>query len=265
MYNFYTFFGLDRYDHASFTKDGLAKKAEDSEVKLQRAVRLIGRLDGECRRWSLKVNELNARRKNLVGDTILASGIVAYLGSFSTSIRCKFISEWQKSFSEIGLPYSTHFSLLNFYTSSQDIKAWAAAGLPPDDHSMENAIIVSNSFRPLVIVDPQKQVSKWIGSIEDPQNLSILDINSSEILEEARSSTSTGKVVLVEDVGNETHPGLLKQIISLPMDGKRRNMNCMDSEWTEQDNTSDKRLRCGCILLAYEQGFNYSDHVSQTE
>ncbi|OAE34257.1 hypothetical protein AXG93_4605s1210 [Marchantia polymorpha subsp. ruderalis] len=245
-----------RYEDASRTKDGLAKKAEDSELKLRRARRLIGRLDGECQRWRARVDDLKTKRKNVVGDAILAAGLVAYLGSFPASFRSRFISEWQTRMQNIGLAYSSDFSLVTFYSSPQDIKAWAAAGLPTDDHSLENGIIVCNTSRPMLILDPQKQVSRWICSIEDPANIVLLDINSPRILGEAQSCTLSNNLLMVENIGNQVPPGLIKKVTAL------LKVNPLTHTNVQPDPAKKRFLHCGCILLTYEQVFNYSDEVN---
>ncbi|KAL2631405.1 hypothetical protein R1flu_016091 [Riccia fluitans] len=245
-----------RYEDASQTKDSLARKAEDSEVKLQRARRLVGRLDGECQRWSTQVDQLTTKRKNIVGDVVLASGLVAYLGSFPASFRSRFITEWQSGLQNIGLAYSRDFSLVTFYTTPQDIKAWAAAGLPTDDHSLENGIIVCNTSRPMLVLDPQKQVSRWICSIEDPANISMVDMNSPDVLEEAQSCSLTEKLLMVENVGNQTTPGLIKKVTALAKAPE------LTQRGSKKETAVKRFLHCGCILLTYDQGFNYSDELN---
>ncbi|KAG6558071.1 hypothetical protein Mapa_000251 [Marchantia paleacea] len=256
MYNYHYAKTVKMEPRIEKLKDGLAKKAEDSELKLQRARRLIGRLDGECQRWRARVDDLKTKRKNVVGDAVLASGLVAYLGSFPASFRSRFISEWQTRLQNIGLGYSSDFSLVTFYSTPQDIKAWAAAGLPTDDHSLENGIIVCNTSRPMLILDPQKQVSRWICSIEDPANIVVLDINSPRILGEAQSCTLSDNLLMVENIGNQIPPGLIKKVTALLKVTTLTHIN------VHIEAAKKRILHCGCILLTYEQGFNYSDEVN---
>ncbi|CAF5028300.1 unnamed protein product, partial [Rotaria magnacalcarata] len=42
------------------------------------------------------------------------------------------------------------------------IRAWNIAGLPSDSFSIENGIILSNSRRWPLMIDPQGQANKWI-------------------------------------------------------------------------------------------------------
>ena len=55
--------------------------------KLERAEKLIGGLGGEKDRWSNRAKELSKLYKNLSGDVLVSSAVVAYLGAFTSSYR----------------------------------------------------------------------------------------------------------------------------------------------------------------------------------
>jgi len=62
---------------------------------MQRAEQLIGGLGGEKTRWNETALELARQYINLTGDILISSGIVAYLGAFTSSYRkvmCTIIS-----------------------------------------------------------------------------------------------------------------------------------------------------------------------------
>ncbi len=44
-------------------------------------------LDGEKKRWTENAARLAIRLKNIVGDMLIATGIVAYLGPFTVEFR----------------------------------------------------------------------------------------------------------------------------------------------------------------------------------
>ena len=45
------------------------------------------------------------------------------------------------------------------------VRLWALAGLPTDNHSIENAIIMTNSRRWPLLVDPQGQANRFVKSM----------------------------------------------------------------------------------------------------
>lgn len=55
--------------------------------KLDRAEQLIGGLGGEKDRWSQAAKDLGVKYVNLTGDVIISSGVVAYLGAFTSAFR----------------------------------------------------------------------------------------------------------------------------------------------------------------------------------
>ena len=46
------------------------------------------------------------------------------------------------------------------------IRDWNIAGLPSDSFSIDNGIIISNSNRWPLLIDPQGQANKWIKQME---------------------------------------------------------------------------------------------------
>lgn len=57
------------------------------EKKLERAEQLIGGLGGEKDRWGQSAKELGVRYTNTTGDVLISSGLVAYLGAFTSAFR----------------------------------------------------------------------------------------------------------------------------------------------------------------------------------
>lgn len=65
----------------------LASKIELTKLKLQRAEKLINGLGGEKARWTTQIKDLSHTYDNIVGDVLLSSAIVAYLGAFTFDYR----------------------------------------------------------------------------------------------------------------------------------------------------------------------------------
>lgn len=64
--------------------------------KLDRAEKLIGGLGGEKQRWSAAAENLQNIYDNLTGDVLVSSGVIAYLGAFTSSFRKECCTEWTK-------------------------------------------------------------------------------------------------------------------------------------------------------------------------
>lgn len=56
-------------------------------LRLRRAEQLIGGLGDERERWQNSADRLSSDLKNLVGNVMLSSGCLAYLGPFTSQFR----------------------------------------------------------------------------------------------------------------------------------------------------------------------------------
>lgn len=71
--------------------------------KLNRATDLINGLGGEKTRWIQTAKELGEVYDTLTGNVLIASGVVAYLGPFTTEFRSSQTREWAHKCSSLGI------------------------------------------------------------------------------------------------------------------------------------------------------------------
>lgn len=94
------------------------------------------------------------------------TGIVTYLGAFTVDFRNDLISQW-KSFSQTAkIPFSLDFSMIHTLGDAVKIRSWNINGLPVDNYSIENGIILFNSNKWPLLIDPQGQANKWLKNVE---------------------------------------------------------------------------------------------------
>lgn len=62
----------------------LSAEIEDCGKKLIRAEKMIGGLEGEKVRWTETVKVLGERSALLIGDCLVAAGMVSYAGPFTS-------------------------------------------------------------------------------------------------------------------------------------------------------------------------------------
>ncbi len=65
----------------------MESKIKATELKLERAEKLINGLGGEKARWSYQIESLTHTYDHIVGDVLLSSAFVAYLGAFTFDYR----------------------------------------------------------------------------------------------------------------------------------------------------------------------------------
>lgn len=128
---------------------------------MERATELIGGLGGEGARWAIAAEKLGEVYETLTGDILIASGVVAYLGPFTNEFRQKQIQKWREKCTSRGINCAENFVLSNVLGDAVSIRAWNIFGLPNDSFSIENAIIIHNSRRWPLMIDPQVLVNNY--------------------------------------------------------------------------------------------------------
>lgn len=136
-------------------KAKLENDVADCQAKLERAQKLISGLGGEKTRWKEQSVILGEVYKNLTGDVLVASGMIAYLGAFTSVFRDQLSALWVKQCMEKNIPSAGKFSLQITLGNPVLIREWNISGLPSDNFSIENAIINQKARRWPLFIDPQ--------------------------------------------------------------------------------------------------------------
>ncbi|OMJ85003.1 hypothetical protein SteCoe_13780 [Stentor coeruleus] len=176
-------------------------------IKLDRAQQLINGLKDEKIRWAEEAEVLKEKYRNNIGDLILSSGIIAYLGVFTGVYRYGCIENWAQLIKANNIPSSHDYSLQKVLGDQIKIREWTLAHLPNDSFSIDNAIIMEYSSRWPLMIDPQIQANSWIRHYEGDR-LSITRQSSDQLSNILINSINYGKSVLVENVTEEINPEL---------------------------------------------------------
>ena len=81
--------------------------------------------------------------------------MVAYSGPFTSHYRQLLEGEWVLKLAVVGVPHTEGITMRNFLGESIKIQQWNISGLPKDDTSTENGIIIDKSRRWTLMIDPQ--------------------------------------------------------------------------------------------------------------
>ncbi|WAQ96862.1 DYH3-like protein [Mya arenaria] len=196
----------DEFEVMTKKKKELEANIDLCSKKLDRAEKLIGGLGGEKDRWTDAAKTLGEKYHNITGDVLLSSGVVAYLGAFTVEFRNDIIRDWLAECSKNNIPCSAVFSMNQTLGEPVKIRAWNIAGLPVDNFSIDNGIIVHNSRRWPLLIDPQGQANKWVKNMERENKLGVIKLSDSNYLRSLENAIQFGSPILIENVAEELDP-----------------------------------------------------------
>ncbi|NWU68764.1 DYH8 protein, partial [Pterocles burchelli] len=161
-----------------FTKaTDLLNDAETCRRKMQAASALIDGLSGERVRWTQQSKEFKAQINRLVGDVLLCTGFLSYCGPFNQTFRTLLLKDlWEAEMRSHKIPFSENLNLISMLVDPPTISEWNLQGLPGDDLSIQNGIIVTKAARYPLLVDPQTQGKSWIKKKEQENELKVSSI-----------------------------------------------------------------------------------------
>ncbi|KAH7442335.1 hypothetical protein KP509_03G083100 [Ceratopteris richardii] len=189
-------------------KKAVQDEADLCAKKIDRANQLMSGLGGEKARWISQAEEFSRLYVLLTGNILLGAGAITYLGVFTPNFREQCLQKWLALCKEKSIPCSKEFELSGVLADPVSIRAWNIFGLPRDQSSIDNGVIISTARRWPLMIDPQVQANKWIKNMEASNGLLVAKLNDSDLLRKLEIGIQFGKPVLIENVGNELDPSL---------------------------------------------------------
>ncbi|KAJ7549736.1 hypothetical protein O6H91_07G065700 [Diphasiastrum complanatum] len=190
-------------DQANFQQQALV-----TENRLLRAGKLTAALADEAVRWREQADSICTLRERLVGDVFLCAACISYYGAFSGPYRQNLVKTWVARCQEEGIPVSEIFSLRAILSTPVEVREWSIWGLPIDNVSVDNGILVTRGKRWPLMIDPQGQANNWIKAMEAKNGIRVIRLSDANLLRTLESSIRIGNPVLLEDIGDNLDPSL---------------------------------------------------------
>jgi len=136
---------------------------DEFQKKLRAAKDLIDSLELNRVRWEKDKNNYNNLKIRLIGDVGISCAFLAYCGAFNTQFRSKIVdTQFKKIAGGMKFPFNDDLDLISFLVTADKIGSWGLMGLPNDELSKQNGIIIDKSKRFPLIIDPQNQARTWL-------------------------------------------------------------------------------------------------------
>nr|CAI5822334.1 unnamed protein product [Callosobruchus analis] len=198
----------EQYDKAVMEKQRLTDAANLCMRKMNTATTLINGLGGEKSRWTQQSKDFKKQLGRLVGDALLATGFLSYCGPYNQEFRANLVKTWMDILQLKGIPYTSNLNITNMLVENATVSEWTLQGLPNDELSVQNALIVTKSRSYPLLIDPQNQGKMWIKNKEANNNLQITSLNHKYFRNHLEDCLSLGKPLLIEDIDVELDPVL---------------------------------------------------------
>ena len=152
-----------QFEAATAEKNEAIAAAEKTQNKANMADRLVNGLADEKIRWTNSIAEFEITERNYIGDVMVSSAFVSYIGAFSLPFRERLVDEsWLPDLLEKKIPSTEGYKPLDLLCDVAKIAVWNTEGLPNDTVSVQNGAILTNCSRWPLMIDPQLQGIKWV-------------------------------------------------------------------------------------------------------
>ncbi|XP_068082912.1 cytoplasmic dynein 2 heavy chain 1 [Anabrus simplex] len=187
----------------TYTKEAAAieihlNKAQDT---INAAEGLVGKLNDEYERWKDQLKELSQDLEQLPLNTLLAAAFLTYLSNSPEDIRTSLMTKWQEMLKV------EDFSLIRFLGSEKQQMQWLSEGLPSDQLSIQNALIImqlawlepGTCLRPFLI-DPSSLASEWLKKHLQDKPMDVVSQHSDRFTTSLELAIRFGKVLIIQEV-----------------------------------------------------------------
>lgn len=145
-----------QYDAAMKIKADAEAEAKFYADRLDLATRLLNALGSENERWGGIIQDIQGEIDVIVGNVLMASAFISYIGPFSKTMRDELVqNQFLPFMKDQKIPMSAIANPVKLLTSEALKAKWNSQGLPPDEFSTENGTIMSNCSRYPLMIDPQ--------------------------------------------------------------------------------------------------------------
>lgn len=189
-------------DYALLIRDVEALKAEMEAVsqKVERAESLLKSLAHESERWQKSSDGFQTILKSLVGDGLLMAAFLTYSGFFDFKNRSLMMDKWKNSLDVLGIDYREDLGVVECLSKASARLHWQADGLPGDQLSMENGVILDHAVRFPLVIDPSGSAITFIMKKYHDDKIQKTSFLDKAFMKTLAGAVRFGTALLVENV-----------------------------------------------------------------
>jgi len=148
----------------------------------------------------------------------MSAAFMSYAGPFPSEYRRIFVKDALLNMvKSLKIAHSKDYTFAEFLAKPIDFLNWTFQGLPDDDFSKENAVLVTKTQRFPLCIDPQLQANTWIKNMERSkvpskekvsEKVLVIDPQTENYMQTLERAISWGHVVILQNIDEDLDPSL---------------------------------------------------------
>ena len=189
-------------DYATLIRDVEALKSEmdAAQTKIERAESLLKSLGHESERWQKSSEGFQTILRSLVGDGLLMAAFLTYTGFFDFKTRLLLMERWRNTLDVLGIEYRSELALVESLSKASARLAWQAEGLPGDQLSLENGVILDHCVRFPLVIDPSGSAINFLLKKHQNEKIQRTSFLDKAFMKTLAGAVRFGTALLVENV-----------------------------------------------------------------
>eukprot|EP00796_Vickermania_ingenoplastis_P008408 gene8408-5889_t len=252
---------LEEFSKKCKEAEKLRGKLEKAEEELTKSQELLSKLSEEKTRWAKEAAAIKEINSTMPKGALVAAAFMTYLGKEPEEVREKQVRQWSTRFG-----FSEPLKVSTFLRTEGELLQFKAEGLPGDDLSMENAVVVLESLRTPLVIDPANRAIEWVRQHLISRNtvVEMTSMHDERFTHTLELAIRFGKTLLVTEV-SEIKPMLFPILrCDLTSAGAKRTVQVGNKSVDWQDTfkmvlftrNTDLRLAPGTAALIEEINFS---------
>lgn len=188
-------------EYAALISETQALKSEMETVKekVDRSIHLLKNLESEKVRWKNSTEDFDNQISSIVGNTLVSAAFLAYAGYYDKEYRDILHEKWVRHLQQSEIIVNSDLSISEYLSSISTRQQWFSNGLPDDELSIENVIMMTRGNRYPLIIDPTEQAVGFLKNEFKDKRIIVTTFLDNSFMKNLESAVRFGSALVVRD------------------------------------------------------------------